>query len=115
MAQFYSNENFPYPVVEQLRYLGHDVLTVKEVHNDNKSIPDDEVLAFAIRSGRAILTINRKDFVALHKRYQRQKQSHCGVVVCTKDEDFKRQAKNIHAAVTAKITLDNILLKVYKG
>jgi hypothetical protein len=27
MAQFYSNENFPLPVVDKLRELGHDVLT----------------------------------------------------------------------------------------
>ena len=31
MARFYSNENFPLPVVEEgLRRLGHDVLTIQE-------------------------------------------------------------------------------------
>jgi hypothetical protein len=30
MARLYSNENFPLPVVEKLRALGHDVLTVQE-------------------------------------------------------------------------------------
>lgn len=30
MARFYSNENFPLPVVERLRALGHDVLTTYE-------------------------------------------------------------------------------------
>jgi hypothetical protein len=30
MALFYADENFPLPVVEALRRLGHDVLTVEE-------------------------------------------------------------------------------------
>ena len=30
MARFYSNENFPKRVVEELRRLGHDVLTSYE-------------------------------------------------------------------------------------
>lgn len=30
MARLYSNENFPLPVVEKLRTLGHDVLTIQE-------------------------------------------------------------------------------------
>ncbi len=30
MARLYTNENFPLPVVETLRKLGHDVLTIQE-------------------------------------------------------------------------------------
>ncbi|HEY4759482.1 MAG TPA: DUF5615 family PIN-like protein [Thermoguttaceae bacterium] len=30
MARFYANENFPLPVVEELRRLEHDVLTTQE-------------------------------------------------------------------------------------
>ena len=30
MARLYDNENFPFPVVEELRRLGHDVATVQE-------------------------------------------------------------------------------------
>lgn len=30
MARLYANENFPLPVVTELRRLGHDVLTVRE-------------------------------------------------------------------------------------
>jgi hypothetical protein len=30
MARLYANENFPLPVVEVLRYLGHDVLTTAQ-------------------------------------------------------------------------------------
>jgi hypothetical protein len=30
MARLYADEQYPYPVVEFLRALGHDVLTVQE-------------------------------------------------------------------------------------
>ena len=66
MARLYSNENFPLPVVQELRRLGHDVLTVQDTAQENRSIPDEEVLVFAHRQGRAVLTINRKDFLRLH-------------------------------------------------
>jgi hypothetical protein len=35
MARFYSDENFPLPVVEELRKLGHDVLTIHEAGQAN--------------------------------------------------------------------------------
>jgi len=59
MARFYADEQFPLPVVELLRNLGHDVLTVQEAGNANQRIPDEQVLAFAVSQERAILTINR--------------------------------------------------------
>jgi len=80
MARFYTDEQFPFPVVELLRSLGHDVLTVQEAGNADQGIPDDEVLAFAISQERSILTINRDDFIRLHRRNPDQRDrtsSHC--------------------------------------
>ena len=68
MARLYANENFPLPVVEALRALGHDVLTVQESGEAEKALPDEEVLAFAVAQARAVLTLNRKHFVRLHER-----------------------------------------------
>jgi hypothetical protein len=42
--------------VENLRDLGHDVLTVQEAGKANLKIPDDEVLAFANDNARIVLT-----------------------------------------------------------
>ena len=47
MARLYSDEDFSFPVVEELRKLGHDVLTA-EAGQSNKGISDSLVLAFAI-------------------------------------------------------------------
>ena len=60
MARLYSNENFPLPVVEELRRLGHDVLTVLEAGKAEQAISDEEVLALATQLGRAVLTLNRR-------------------------------------------------------
>lgn len=66
MARLYANENFPHPVVERLRALGHDVLTVLQIGKSGQSWPDEAVLEFALREGRILLTLNRRHFVRLH-------------------------------------------------
>jgi predicted nuclease of predicted toxin-antitoxin system len=63
MARLYADEQFPRVVVELLRDLGHDVLTVQEARNANQGIPDEDVLAFAVTNERAVLTLNRIDRV----------------------------------------------------
>ncbi|WP_363318768.1 DUF5615 family PIN-like protein [Microcoleus sp. CAWBG51] len=67
MARLYADEQYPYPVVELLRTLGHDVLTVQEASKANQKIPDENVLAFASSEKRAVITENRKDFFRLHR------------------------------------------------
>jgi hypothetical protein len=76
MASFYADEDFDYPVVVELRQLGHDVLTVQEA--GQKGQKDPAVLAFASAQGRAVLTYNRRHFIRLH----RQTSSHTGIVIC---------------------------------
>ena len=47
MTRFYSNENFPMELVNQLRQLGYDVLTSYDAGQANQAIKDEKVLAFA--------------------------------------------------------------------
>jgi len=108
VARLYANENFPLPVVEALRGLGHDVLTTHEAGRSGESIPDDQVLAFAVTDRRALLTLNRKDFVRLHQR----NSNHHGMIVCTVDENFARQADRIHTAISEYESLDGQLIRV---
>ena len=65
MALLYANENFPFPVVEELRRFGHEVLTTHEAGEAGKSVPDEQVLAFATAAGRALVNLNRKHFIHL--------------------------------------------------
>lgn len=108
MARFYSNENFPIEVVLALRNYGHDVLTASEAGNANISIPDEQVLAYANQTERAVLTVNRWDFVRLHK----EGAKHLGIIACTQDADSLGQAQRIHSAVEKEGDLRSKLLRI---
>lgn len=108
MARFYANENFPLPVVQELRRLGHDVLTIQEAGRGEQRIHDDAVLAFAKEEGRAVLTVNRRHFINLHN----QEPHHGGIVACTFDPDFVGQALRIHTALQSRPILAGQLLRV---
>lgn len=88
MARLYSNENFPLPVVEELRRLGHDVLTVQEAGKGEQAIEDAQVLAFATSL------------------------EHAGIIVCTFDADFTGQAGRIDAAILEQPELAGQLVRV---
>ncbi len=108
MAQFYADENFPQPVVEELRELGHDVLTTSESGKAEQKIPDEAVLSFATESNRVLLTLNRKHFIRLHK----ERPNHAGIVVCTFDPDFVGQAHRIHLATIEQSDFAGALVRV---
>ncbi|CAB1084674.1 hypothetical protein D1AOALGA4SA_12185 [Olavius algarvensis Delta 1 endosymbiont] len=50
MARLYSNENFPLPVVEELRRFGHEVLTTLEAGVAGKSVPDEKTKGSRLHS-----------------------------------------------------------------
>lgn len=108
MARCYGNENFPLPVVEVLRCLGHDVLTTAESGQAGQAIPDAEVLAFAMAERRVVLTLNRRHFIRLHHATPQ----HPGMVVCTYDPDFTALAHRIHAALDAQPQMAGQLIRI---
>ncbi|NDJ23951.1 hypothetical protein GS682_20345 [Nostoc sp. B(2019)] len=110
MARFYADEQFPFPVVELLRTLGHDILTVQEAGNADQGIADDEVLAFATSQERSILTINRYDFIRLHRR----NSNHFGIIVCTNNRNWEQFAARIDEAVIAEEPLQGKLIRVVR-
>jgi predicted nuclease of predicted toxin-antitoxin system len=110
VARLYSDENFPFPVVEILRQLGHDVLTIQQTGKSGEGVEDSEVFAAAIVERRAVVTLNRSDFKRLH----RTNQQHHGVIICTVDGDFQRQAQRIHDAIKDLASLDGQLIRVYR-
>ena len=108
MASLYADENLPLEVVEALRGLGHDVLTALEAGQANRSVPDESVIEFATAQGRAVLTLNRRQFIGYHKRNPK----HAGMVVCTPDPDSQGQATRIDEAIRGLATLEGALVRV---
>jgi hypothetical protein len=108
MARLYANENFPLPAVEELRRLGHDTLTSSEAGKSGQAIPDEDVLRFASSEKRALLTLNRKHFIRLHKT----SFEHGGIIVCTFDADFRALAHRVHAAINPQPNLSGQLIRI---
>jgi hypothetical protein len=111
MARLFADENFPRPVVEELRRLGHDVLTMHDAGKAGQSLTDLQVLSYATDNVRAVVTLNRKHFVRLHAA----SSEHAGLVVCSFDADFTAQAQRIHAAISAERDLRGRLLRVNRA
>lgn len=106
----YADENFPLRVVEELRRLGHDVLTALEDGRANQSITDRELLARATEINRALLTLNRLDFKRLHG----QMPNHAGIIICTEDPDRIGQAQRVAASIAEAGELRGQLIRVYR-
>jgi Domain of unknown function (DUF5615) len=92
----YADENFPLPVVQELRRLGHDVLTAQQ--DGRQATPDPDVLIRAHALGRAVLTHNRRHFERLH----RQSADHSGMVSATRDDDSFALAARIDTALASR-------------
>lgn len=106
--RLYADENFPLPVVIALRELKHDVVTMMETGEANQELPDEDVLKRGTLESRILLTLNRRDFIQLHN----QNNDHAGIVVCTVDPDFNRQASRIHDALSAYESVRGQLIRV---
>ncbi|MBI3264221.1 MAG: DUF5615 family PIN-like protein [Acidobacteria bacterium] len=111
MARFLADENFPFPVIEALRHLGEDVVALSDLGKAGQRLADHAVLALASRETRAVLTLNRRDFVRLHRAVP----NHAGIVVCTVDLDFDGQAERIQVALAGRTTIAGQLIRVNRG
>ena len=101
----YADEDFPLPSVEELRSLGHDVLTAQE--DGQTATPDPDILARAHSLGRSVLTHNRWDY----ERLDRRGIPHSGILSATHDNDFPGLASRIHA-ILAGLTPGRWCLRV---
>lgn len=110
MARLFADEDFSRPVVDELRRLGHDIITVMEIGKANQRWPDDAVFTFALRERRAILTKNRRHFYKLHE----QNPAHPGIIACSENPDFLAVAQKIHAAVHSTEFLVGKFIRIYQ-
>jgi hypothetical protein len=106
MAWLYAEEDFHFGIVQRLRLLGHDVVTVQEAGQSGGT--DAQVLADATANGRAVLTFNRRHFGSLH----RQNPSHAGIISCTRDADLDGLATRIDQIISKAGSLAGQHLRV---
>lgn len=91
--------------------MGHDVLTTHDSGKSNQGIEDDAVLRFATETCRCIVTLNRKDFMRLH----RGNASHAGIIVCTQNCDYADFADRIDSVIRQSGDLTGQLLRVVRS
>ncbi|WP_009633721.1 DUF5615 family PIN-like protein [Synechocystis sp. PCC 7509] len=110
-TKFYANENFPLNIVIELRQLGYDVLTSQEAEQANQAISDENVLKFAKETGLVVVTLNREDFITLHKH----DQNYSGIIIGKEDRDYKGQAEAIHRFISnEQKSLQGRLIRIKK-
>ena len=66
-------------IADQLRSKGHDVLAVV-TDPMLLALPDDQILAHATATGRALVTANIKDFMPLDAQHRAAGQTHSGLI-----------------------------------
>ncbi|MCU0345307.1 MAG: DUF5615 family PIN-like protein [Saprospiraceae bacterium] len=109
MAKIYADENFNLKSIARLKELGHDVLTPHDTGQANQRVPDPNVLDYALKTERIVLTFDRKDYARLHLQYP----AHHGIIICKQDTDFNALALRIHLAIeAAKGDLHNQILRI---
>jgi uncharacterized protein DUF5615 len=95
------DEMFSGQIADQLRSKGHDVLAVV-ADPALLALPDDQILAHATATGRALVTANIKDFVPLDAQYRAAGQTHAGLIFIS-SKTF-RQDHAYTAAITSALS-----------
>jgi len=95
------DEMFSDSIAQQLRGHGYDVASVV-ADPALVALPDDQILAHATAEGRALVTVNIKDFVPLDGRYRAAGQSHAGLILVS-TKTFP-QNRAFTAAIAAALT-----------
>jgi len=108
MARVFADENFPLPTVDALRGRGHDVLTMQDMGQADRGVPDGQVLRLATTEQRILITLNRRHFIRLHD----EQPEHAGIIVCTFDRNYEALAKRIDDVLRTHSTLARMLLRV---
>jgi hypothetical protein len=108
VARLHADEDLSYPVIQRLRQLGPNILTVHEASRASQGIEDAAVLAFATAAGRAVLACNRRYFIQLHDEVS----LHAGIIVYMRDDDVVALANRIHQQLQGTPILLNQLLRI---
>ena len=101
LTRLLLDEMYPPALAQQLRASGHDVVAVLDVEVGLATRTDEDVLAWAARNGRCVVTENVGDFA----RLAQQGFGHAGIVLVS-SRRFPRTASGLQRLAK---TLDGVL------
>jgi hypothetical protein len=97
------DEMFSGSIAGQLRAKGHDVLAVV-ADSALLGLADEQILAHATAAGRALVTLNIKDFMPLDARCRAANQTHAGLILVSA-KTFPQDSAFTAAIISALSTL----------
>lgn len=101
MTSLLLDEMFSGLIAEQLRAKGHDIIAVV-ADPALVGLSDDQILAHATGTGRALVTANIKDFMPLDASYRTASQTHRGLILVSA-KTFP-QGRNFTAALIGALS-----------
>ena len=101
MASLLLDEMFSGSIAEQLRAKGHDVIAAV-ADPTLAGLSDDQILAHATDTRRALVTASIKDFMPLDARYRAASQNHAGLILVS-TRTFP-QDRNFTAAIMSALS-----------
>ena len=100
-VHLYFDEDVPLQIVNNLRNRDLDVLSFRDANMAGS--PDDEQMLYAVSQRRAIVTHNRADFEAQHRKFIEGGLKHYGIIIAKrrKPEEVVAKLLEILDSVTA--------------
>jgi hypothetical protein len=79
-------------IAEALRRHGFDAISVQEAHK--RGLSNEDLLIYATKEKRAVLTHNIPHFVKLHTEWIKEGKTHYGILV-TSEVEFKKLLRKV--------------------
>jgi predicted nuclease of predicted toxin-antitoxin system len=108
LPRIYLDQDVDVTLAIRLRTRGYDVVTTRDAGNLNLS--NAAQLEYAAKSGRSLLTHNRRHFRRLHGDWLNQGKHHCGIIVSThlSLDELERRLLNLLQSISQEQAADRL-------
>jgi hypothetical protein len=79
----YFDEDASVIIATRLTHAHFDVLTARDAGRSGRGVPDEDQLEFAASLGRALVSLNARDYAPLFDRWWQAGRHHAGIILIT--------------------------------
>lgn len=109
--RFYVDEDASeHAVIDALRSRDIDLLTTLEANRTGAN--DEDQLDFAVVQGRALYTLNVKDFARIHREYLQRGRRHFGIVIIPEQRYSVGEKIRRLAGLLTTATADDLINRI---